>query len=62
MAPAVTSLLDRGLFLPGLTAWDVFGNSHEPREVSNRAESPPFGCRRSPQRQNLWQPQASKTS
>jgi len=48
MAPAVTTLLDRALF-PGLTAWDVFGNSHEPREVSNRAGSPSFGCKRSPQ-------------
>jgi len=48
MAPAVTALLDRAIF-PGLTAWDVFENSHEPREVSNRSGSPPFGCKHSPQ-------------
>jgi len=58
MAPAVTALLDR-VFFPGLTAWDVFGNSPELGEVSNRAGSQFFGCRRSPQRQNPWQPQAA---
>lgn len=51
MTPAVTALLDRAIF-PGLTAWDVFETSPEFGEVSNRAESPFFGCRWSPQRQN----------
>ncbi len=47
MAPAVIVVLDRVIF-PGLTARDAFGNSHDLREVSNRAESPFFGCKRSP--------------
>jgi len=49
MEPAVTAPLDRGMVLPGLTARDAFGNSPELGEVSNRAGSPLFGCRRSPQ-------------
>jgi len=49
MQMAVITLLDR-VNHPGLTVWDEFGNSHEPREVSNRAGSPFYGCRRSPQR------------
>jgi len=58
VAPAVIAVLDRVIF-PGLTARDVFGNSHDPSEVSNRAGSPFFGCKRSPQWQNPWQPQAT---
>jgi len=58
VAPAVIAVLDRMIF-SGLTARDAFGNSHDPSEASNRAGSPLFGCKRSPQRQNPWQPQAT---
>jgi len=37
MEPAVAAVLDRAVF-PGFTARDVFGNSPEPGEVSNRGE------------------------
>jgi len=49
MQPAVSTVLGRAIGFPGLTAWDVFGNSQGSCEVSNRTESQIFGCRWSPQ-------------
>ncbi len=49
MESAVTMMLARVMLLPGVTSWDVFGNSRESCEVSNQAGSSYFGCRWSPQ-------------
>ena len=49
MASAVTAVLDRVIDFSRFYTADVFGNSPELGEVSNRAGSPFFGWRRSPQ-------------
>jgi len=59
MAPAVTAVLDRAIVSSRPYSADVFGDAPEFGAASNRAGSPSFGCRRSPQRQNFWQPQAT---
>ena len=52
MEPAVTAMLDRAIVFPrpyiAGRVWKLVILS----EVSNRAGSPLFGCRRSPQRRN----------